>query len=337
MISVVVPIYKVEEYLEKCIISIENQTYKDLEIILVDDGSPDNCGKICDEYALKDTRIKVIHKVNGGLSDARNAGIDVASGEFISFIDSDDYIHPQMLEVLYNIMQESKADIAVCGFKQVNECEDTEFVYIEEPVKTEKAVGQQVMNQLQHKNLITVVAWNKLYRARLFKNNRYKKGIVHEDEFLIHHLLHECNLIVYTNEPMYFYVQRNNSITGSIKWNQVKDGWSAYLDRLEFLKKHKYEEMLLWTKLHMLHYIVVYYEKLMNINQADRLLMEWREAFKDIYRDKTVKDTLEKQLLHEYKYFVIHPWLYYNIKDQVLKLEKYLSLLKKIIKKILKK
>lgn len=337
MISVIVPIYKVEDYLAKCIESIQKQSFKDLEIILVDDGSPDRCGEICDRYKQQDGRIKVIHKQNGGLSDARNAGIDVAEGEYISFIDSDDYIHPQMMEILYNILQEAEADISVCEFKQVSEQEDIDFAYILKPVKTEKAEGQQVMNQLQHKNLITVVAWNKLYRAKLFENNRYKKGMIHEDEFMIHHLLHECNCIVYTKEPLYFYIQRKNSITGTVKWNQVKDGWSAYIDRLAFLEKHNYEQMQVWTRLHMLHYIVVYYDKLMNIDQANRLLADWREAFKGIYRDKVVKSTLQKQLLHEYKYFVINPRIYYNMKEKSIKCDDWLSKFKKQAKKLVKK
>ena len=121
LITVVIPIYKVEQYLDKCIQSIINQTYKNLQIILVNDGSPDNCGKICDEYALKDNRIEVIHKINGGLSDARNVGIGRAKGKYIGFVDSDDYIEKDMYENMYNLLEERNADVCICNFYNVIE------------------------------------------------------------------------------------------------------------------------------------------------------------------------------------------------------------------------
>ena len=204
LISVIVPIYKVEAYLKKCIKSIQNQTYSNLEIILVDDGSPDGCGAICDRYAKEDTRIRVIHKENGGLSDARNKGLDIATGEYILFVDSDDYIHPQMVEILLQHLEVVDADMAVCGFKTVEENEEVIFDCFDicETAGREKKTevvgidagevfeGQAVMNNLQYKNLLTVVAWNKLYKAELFAELRYPKGRVQEDEFLVHHILH---------------------------------------------------------------------------------------------------------------------------------------------------
>ena len=117
LISVIVPIYKVEKYLNKCVKSIINQTYKNLEIILVDDGSPDNCGKICDKLAERDDRIRIIHKKNGGLSSARNAGIEIANGEYIGFVDSDDYIDNDMFETLYNNIKDNNADLSIIGYQ----------------------------------------------------------------------------------------------------------------------------------------------------------------------------------------------------------------------------
>ncbi len=337
MISVIVPIYNVEKYLEKCIQSIQSQTYRDIEIILVDDGSPDDCGRICDKYKEGDSRIKVIHKLNGGLSDARNAGIEVASGDFISFIDSDDYIHPQMLEILYHNLISAKTDISVCAFREVSENEEIAINQISEPVQTETFADEQVMNQLYERNLITVVAWNKLYRREIFAHNRYCKGKIHEDEFLIHHLLHACKRIVYTKQPLYFYVQRKSSITGAVKWNQVSDGWQAYKERLQFLKDNSYEQMHIWTKLHMLHYIVVYYEKLTSVAQAEALLQEWRNAFKALYKERVVKDNMSKQLLQEYKYFVISPRLYYNRKESKQKWDKRIQKCKLFVKRLIMK
>ena len=121
LVSVIVPIYNVEKYLRKCVDSILNQTYKNLEIILVDDGSPDNCGNICDEYALSDSRIRIIHKKNGGLSDARNAGLDIARGNYILFVDSDDYIDETMVEKLYEALEKEKAEMSLCSFVYVND------------------------------------------------------------------------------------------------------------------------------------------------------------------------------------------------------------------------
>ena len=133
LISVIVPIYNVEQYLENCINSILNQTYRNLEVILVDDGSPDNCGKICDRYSDKDPRIKVIHKLNGGLSDARNKGIDTAEGEYLTFVDSDDTILPEMIDKLYQRIVIDQSDLAFCGYQQVNQKGDVlSEVYLED-------------------------------------------------------------------------------------------------------------------------------------------------------------------------------------------------------------
>lgn len=337
MISVIIPIYKVEAYLEKCIESVRNQTYKDMEIILVDDGSPDGCGKICDRYQEQDKRIKVLHKENGGLSDARNKGLDIAAGEYILFVDSDDYIHPQMLEILYRNMQEADADISVCGFKETGEKEEPVFDAIAETDNTEVFEGRDVMNQLQHKNTLTVVAWNKLYKAKLWKDIRYPKGKIHEDEFLIHLLLHECHRIVYTGTALYYYVQRAGSIMGQLKCGSVADGLEAYEGRLAFLEKHGYAQMALWTKLHILHYICVYYEKLRDCREAAALLDTFRSRFAALYREKDVKETLTEKLRREYKYFVISPQLYYNSRKRAEKRKERIQSGKRWLKKLFRK
>ncbi len=343
MVSVIVPIYKVEAYLEKCIKSIQNQTYTDLEIILVDDGSPDRCGAICDRYAEEDARIKVIHKENGGLSDARNKGLDIAAGEYILFVDSDDYIHPQMVEMLLEQLQTTDADIAVCRFKQVQENEEvrfedfisgrTEGTSVKE---LEVFEGQAIVENLQYKNLLTVVAWNKLYKAELFEKLRYPKGRIHEDEFLIHHILHLCKKTVYIETELYYYLQRTGSIMGEIKFEGVRDGWIAYEERLAFLQKCNYERMVLFTKLHMLHYICKFYQKMENRTEAEAFLCEWRRKFAELYEDKGVQENLTKEQLQVYKCFVIKPQLYYNKKIRLEKREACVQKIKKTLKKFLK-
>ena len=221
-ISVIVPIYKVEKYLRKCVDSIINQTYKNLEIILVDDGSPDNCPAICDEYAKKDNRIKVIHKPNGGLSDARNAGLDIATGEYIAFVDSDDYIDLTMYEKLYNAIKQNNCDLAICGFRQVDENDkplnngwSKKFVIYEKDHSLDALFTTNIGG--------IVVAWNKLYKKHIFDIIRYPKGLIHEDEYIIYDVIVKCNGIVIIEDQLYNYVQRANSIIGSKPTKKVFD------------------------------------------------------------------------------------------------------------------
>ena len=196
-ISVIVPIYKVEKYIHRCIDSIINQTYKNLEIILVDDGSPDSCPRICDEYAKKDKRIKVIHKENGGLSDARNKGVDIATGDYIAFVDSDDYIHPNMYEVLIYELEKNNSDIALCKYK---------IVYEKSKIKTEidgkfevySLNNLQALDSMYGKDGVDfIVAWNKLYKKDLFNKIRYPVGKIHEDEYTTYKLLFASKNVIY--------------------------------------------------------------------------------------------------------------------------------------------
>ena len=206
-ISIIVPIYKVEQYLHRCVDSILAQTFTDFECILVDDGSPDNCGAICDEYAKKDKRIRVIHKPNGGLSDARNAGIDIAKGEFLGLVDSDDWIHPQMYEILYKGIVENNVKLSVCAYEETDL--EKEFEHISEP-KFEVCRG---MDFLISNNVTAVVAWNKLYHRSLFEDIRYPVGKLHEDEFTTYKILYKAGSITYCCEKLYMYFINNNGIT----------------------------------------------------------------------------------------------------------------------------
>lgn len=230
LISVVVPIFNVENYIRKCIESICNQTYSNLQIVLVDDGSTDSSGAICDDYALIDSRITVIHKKNGGLSDARNAGIDIAFGEFIAFVDGDDWIHPQMYELMLEQIVEKKADFVTCGFQQhdeqsfIKKIEKKSINYIE-------LTGTEAMAEIEKP---FVMAWNKLYRKELFDDIRYPVGRLHEDEFVIHRLLYKACKIVVLEKPLYFYTIREGSIVDSINVKRIDDAIAAFRDRVEF-------------------------------------------------------------------------------------------------------
>ena len=218
-ITVVVPIYKVEAYLKKCIESIRSQTYSNLEILLVDDGSPDNCPKICDEYANLDERIQVIHKENGGLSSARNAGIDRATGEYISFVDSDDYIEANMIELLYEGIIKYDAEIAICN----HYVEKKERLLMELPPVDRECVytKREAMKLLLEDVVMKNYAWDKLYKTELFQKVRYPIGRNYEDIGTTYLLFDQANRICQLQGYEYYYQMREDSISnhGSIsKW-----------------------------------------------------------------------------------------------------------------------
>ncbi len=307
MISVIVPVYMGEQWLPRCIESIRNQSFRDLEIILVNDGSPDNSGKVCEEYATIDDRIKVVNKENGGLSDARNAGIAAATCQYIMFVDEDDYIHPDMIQILYRTMQETNADIVLCDFVPVPDEADIDYpaiTQVEDPICFE---GREVMNQLHYRNLLTVVAWNKLYKRAVFDTHGYIKGRVHDDESAIHYILHACKKTAYLKEKLYYYVQREGSITSKRNWNYYSDAWQALEERLVFLKENGYEEMVSFTKEHMLHYAFTHYKNLKGNVQAKEKGREIRKVFKDLLTHDDVRQRLSSKLKHKYRCFAIHP------------------------------
>ena len=211
LISVIVPIYKVEKYLDKCIESIINQTYKNLEIILVDDGSPDKSPKMCDEWSKKDKRIKAIHKENGGLSDARNAAIDIAKGEYITFIDSDDYVEENYVEFLYKNLIDNNADISM----------GKQYVRYPNKVINTGSYNKYVVNahdcfdKLLYSEDFDVSAWAKLYKTELFKNVRFPKGRVFEDAATTYRLIDKSKIIVLHSKPIYNYIIREDSISNN--------------------------------------------------------------------------------------------------------------------------
>lgn len=214
LISVIVPCYNVEKYLPRCINSIINQTYNNIEILLVDDGSPDQCGEICEKYAKKDKRIKVIHKNNGGLSDARNVAIDVSTGDYILFIDSDDYVSTNHIEHLYNIIITSQADMAIEWGQTFYEG----AIPIIDTLDGKKEVilnpNEALANMFYQKDFDTN-AWAKLYKRILFEGIRYPKGWLYEDLPTTYRLIQRCKKVVFSDYKSYYYLLRSNSIEGA--------------------------------------------------------------------------------------------------------------------------
>lgn len=229
LITIVVPIYNIEKYVEKCIESIIGQTYKNIEIILVDDGSKDNSGKICDEFATKDHRIKVIHKENGGLSDARNKGLEVARGKYIVFVDGDDYIEQDMIEDLYSNLKENNLKIAVCGAYRVigNKKNFFKKTYNKKIFSKEEAL----IKIIDERNDFRVWAWNKMYDISLFKNIRYPLRKIYEDVGTTYKLIDLVDEVIYTGKQSYNYCDRADSITGIEIFNEKE------LNRIEMCEE----------------------------------------------------------------------------------------------------
>lgn len=246
LISVIVPVYKVEPYLDKCVSSIVNQTYTNLEIILVDDGSPDDCPAMCDAWAEKDRRIRVIHKSNGGLSDARNAGMAVATGELMAFVDSDDWIDAHYIEYLYNALRQSNADISACDLREVYD-DSVMTAFAEQMPQVEVSTSEEAIEDILHNRRFRAVAWNKLYTRKVMTGERFETGRLHEDEFFSYRLYDKASRLAYIDLPLYNYRQRQGSIMASFSARHL-DALDAYLDRIALLEE-KYPRLLPLDKL----------------------------------------------------------------------------------------
>ena len=214
LLSVIVPIYKVEDYLPKCVESIRNQTYSNLEIILVDDGSPDGCGAICDEFAQKDSRIRVIHKENGGLSDARNAGIDVATGDYLAFVDSDDWLEPDAFEAMLALAEKYDAKMVCAGRYNEDGATGAQSKGLC-PEKEEFVPGKELVRRIFRWDHLDSAAWDKLYARELFREIRYPVGRVVEDVPTTYHLVLLAGGAAMLPKPVYHYVCREQSITNA--------------------------------------------------------------------------------------------------------------------------
>ncbi|MBE5873478.1 MAG: glycosyltransferase [Lachnospiraceae bacterium] len=241
-ISVIVPVYNVEKYLEQCVDSILCQTYDNLELILVDDGSKDGSGQICDCYAERDSRIRVIHQENKGISAARNVGLDVATGEYIAFVDSDDFIKPEMYEVMIGAIAENDADIVLCNYCKVTEEGEPEIDC--KYVKNETASGLEALEWLEREhNWSYVVVWTRVYKKRVFQELRFKEKCIHEDEFIAHQVYLQCDKVTGVEESFYCYRRNATSVT-SVKGVKYLDGVEAMYERFLIYQSLKLNKLL---------------------------------------------------------------------------------------------
>lgn len=230
MITIIIPIYNVEQYLPRCIESVLSQTYQDFEMILVDDGSPDGSGAICDKFALYSPRIRVIHKMNGGLSDARNKGLFEARGEYIAFIDSDDWVAPSFLGDMMEVLRDTQADICECNVLSTfgEEGERLKSGITDIPIRvfdTEDALRELISDRILHQHV-----WNKLYRREVLRDILFEKGRTNEDEFWTYQVFGRAKRVAKLDKVLYYYYQRTGSIMGenySLKRLDALDGKAA--------------------------------------------------------------------------------------------------------------
>lgn len=241
LISVIVPIYKVEKYLKKCVDSICNQTYQNLEILLVDDGSPDECPAMCDAYAEEDSRIKVIHKEHGGLSDAKNAGIKRAKGKWIFFLDSDDYIHTELINTLHEEAIKENADMAMSSMYYYIDGSTIQIDQLEACEK-EVFVKPDIVSQLYSDSSVDfIVSCSKLIKRDVWGDLQFPVGKLHEDEFIAAELLDRLRCCVFIKARWYFYLQRNDSITGLKSKKNYYDILEEKTNRLNYFKGREYD------------------------------------------------------------------------------------------------
>ena len=240
LISVIIPVYKVEEYLCRCVDSVLAQTYTNMEIILVDDGSPDNCPVMCDEYARQDSRVKVIHQENAGLSGARNAGIDMAQGQWLAFVDSDDYLAADFLEQLYQACVDTDSSLSVCRWEYVR----GEAILEHGTGETRVYTGREMLANLYVPDgAYFVVAWNKLYRKELFEDIRYPLGRIHEDEATTYRIYDKVKKAAYVDRSLYGYFVTPVSITRG--FNPKRMDWvTAVAERIDFFEEKGYTELM---------------------------------------------------------------------------------------------
>ena len=304
LISVIVPIYKVEEYLRKSIESILNQTYKNLEIILIDDESPDNCGKICDEFAEKDPRIVVIHQKNTGVAGARNKGIQLAHGDYIGFVDPDDYADPYLFEKLYKEICDNSADIAICGYRTVG-IRNKDYKLCNASWNKDDALQKLVENKV-----LTSHLWNKLFKKELFLDLEFELGKRYEDVRIIHKLFLRAKKVVAIEEILYDYYVREDSITGTTQYSNSQEFIDSLDLRCNDLKNTKVFSSAKIGEFCSIRRII--YEMVISNNYNENYYKNLLEKANNIYSDAKIEMSLLNRILA--KIFLKAPYVYIGIR-----------------------
>lgn len=313
-ISVIVPVYNVEKYIERCLQSLMCQTHRDIEVILVDDGSTDSSLQKCREYEGKDQRFRTFHKENGGLSSARNKGLEEATGEYICFVDSDDWVHERFCELLLHGCETTGADMAMCQFQKTSTDIQQEELNVAKDVMFLSNIDmiQRLRNRETTEYVNTVVAWNKLYRRKVVENLRYPEGKLHEDEYVVGEILTRVSKVALIDMPLYYYFQRENSIMSDEKTagNLSIDLLKAYQHRVETFRtcQLKIESEYAWRN-GALTIIEQYFkeEKHGENNENSAMLQMYKEWF------NTEKTNIPLKWRCKYMLFIISPKLFRKI------------------------
>ena len=323
-ISVIVTIYNTEKYLNRCVESILNQTFSDFELILVDDGSQDNCGKICDDYAKRDNRVNVIHKQNGGLSEARNYGIEWAlknsDSEWITFIDSDDWVHPKYHELLLNAAVDKNTDISICNYKTTDGKKE---IFNKNSTNAELWSVEDFW--IQH-NTNAVIACGKLYKKGNFINLRYPVGKLHEDEFTTHKVLFKYEKVAYLNQELYYYFTNPEGITKS-KWTPKRlVAIEAVINQFEFFASSNFNKALEYTVQKQLNLfcremnLIIHSENKSNKKYLVILRKQLKKYVKNYKNEYSIT-----VINYPHVYECLYPkrmWIYWIIKAQINKIRK---------------
>lgn len=327
-LSVIVPVYKVEKYIQRCLESIINQTYRDLEIILIDDESPDNCGKICDEYAKKDNRIRVIHQKNGKQSGARNSGLDIATGDYVTFVDSDDWIDEDMYRTIIEIAENKHADIVECGYRFYRPWKtENKYLCFDDTEKISEFTNTEALNMLyfgpQRFGGLTIMVWNKIYRAELLKNIRFLKGYIFEDVEFTPKAFFYANKIVKYEKTYYNYnIHLGTNETSAMKNNILKVRSIVYIHEMlnEFFSKNYVQKISEYQE-------EAYYSSLINSycdcfeQRKNKEFDSLREECRSILFDNKKR---VKKVCNDWKtkMFFFSPMLYYAIRIAYQRLKK---------------
>lgn len=285
LVSIIVPVYHVEKYLDDCVRSILQQSYSNFELILVDDGSDDNCPQKCEEWGENDTRIRVIHKINGGLSDARNAGLEIAVGEYIAFVDSDDFVHECYIEALLKVIEEKDCDIAICGFQKFTDGKPIENKELKHVIRC-----LQPAECYRSTDALYDVAWNKLYKKSVIGDIRYPYRKLHEDIYTTYKIIFSAKKIGATEDELYYYRQRGDSIIGNQTGSPGIDIEEALWERINFFKGRDSAAYAnaLETYVSNVYKILDNTTKKVQSGDLKKILQRSKKIAKEVFKQKTL-------------------------------------------------
>lgn len=301
LVSVIIPIYQVEDYLQRCVASVAGQSYQNLEMILVDDGSTDGCPEICDQWAQKDSRIIVVHQKNLGLSAARNTGLSLATGDYVLMVDSDDYVAPFAVEHLLRCAQKTDADMVICDY--IKGCEEN-YIFSEKEQCLPKIIDPEsaLLNiyTAGDQSLRFTAAWMKLYRKSLFEGIRYPQGKLFEDIYTTHKIIYAGRKIAVLDEALYYYYQRENSIMNTSFHLKKLDYLQALAERVAFFSEHGRNKLEQLAYDELLHCLIWEYSRTRDVLHS----FQGMEYVKKLYRTVYTKGYASKRYPKENQMFL---------------------------------